>query len=129
MKFVKKNDLILIAVLLFIGLGCWAIYYYLNVDKPAAAEIYYKSKLVETVYLTAGVDRRFSIPQKSGVVFHQYPDKTICFEESDCPDKICVKTGRIGMAGESAACLPNQIIIKIVAGAGQDDDKPDIIIN
>ena len=41
-----------------------------------------------------------------------YTDGRIRFAEADCPDKICVLTGKLSMVGESAACLPNGVLIK-----------------
>ncbi|UOD34247.1 NusG domain II-containing protein [Deferribacteraceae bacterium V6Fe1] len=35
------------------------------------------------------------------------------FVESDCKDKICIKTGYIEMCGEVAVCLPNKVAIEI----------------
>ena len=32
---------------------------------------------------------------------------------SDCPEKICVKTGEIHLAGEMIVCVPNKVVIKI----------------
>ncbi|HOJ11758.1 MAG TPA: NusG domain II-containing protein [Clostridiales bacterium] len=49
----------------------------------------------------------------------------IRFEESDCPDKTCVRTGWISRSGQSAVCLPAGIIIKIV---GDDISDTDIIL-
>lgn len=37
----------------------------------------------------------------------------IRFEESDCPDRLCVKTGWIERVGDAAVCLPNRVMIKI----------------
>lgn len=127
MKFIRKTDFLILAVLLAVGIGGWMIYRTLASGKPAVAEIYYGSELVETVPLTKGQDRTFSIPQNEHVVFHLYPDGSICFAESDCPDQICVRTGRISLPGESAACLPNQIILKVVSADGGTGDGPDII--
>jgi hypothetical protein len=123
MKFAKKSDFIALAVLLLVCAGAWFGYRQYFGRQGTAAEIYYQSKLVETVDLTRGVEKRFSIPQNKNVVFHLYRDGSICFEESDCPDKICIRAGRLRAVGESAACLPNQIVLKIVAkGSGGADD-------
>ncbi|WP_024834571.1 NusG domain II-containing protein [Ruminiclostridium josui] len=46
----------------------------------------------------------------------------ICFLESDCPDKICVKTGWLSQPGEIAVCLPNKIIIKLEQDKNQNVD-------
>ena len=42
---------------------------------------------------------------------------------ADCPDKVCVHTGRISLAGERIVCLPYKLEIRVVApdGDGGDD--------
>ena len=50
------------------------------------------------------------------------------FEESDCPDKVCVRTGWISRPGQSAVCLPAGIIIKIVGEYNEDNNDIDIIL-
>ncbi|MBC7082580.1 MAG: NusG domain II-containing protein [Firmicutes bacterium] len=35
---------------------------------------------------------------------------------SDCPDKVCVKTGWIEHPGEVIVCLPNRVVVKIQGG-------------
>jgi hypothetical protein len=35
------------------------------------------------------------------------------FEEADCPDRLCVKTGWLEDNGDTAVCLPNKTIIRI----------------
>lgn len=37
----------------------------------------------------------------------------IRFEESNCPDKVCVKTGWLEKPGDTAVCLPGRFMIKI----------------
>lgn len=127
MKFIKKTDLIIISVLLVLCVGGWFAYQHFFGSKAALAEIYYKSQLVETVDLTAGVDKHFSIPQNKNVVFHAFSDGSICFEQSDCPDKICIHAGKLHTVGESAACLPNSIVMKIVPKNQRGADDLDII--
>jgi len=128
MKFIKKADVVILLVLFAVCSAGWLLYQKQYGSKAAVAEIYYKSELVETVDLTKGVDRRFSIPQNKHVVFHQYSDGSICFEESNCRDKICIKAGRLKTVGQSAACLPNQIVLKIVAKDGRKTNGPDMVI-
>ena len=45
--------------------------------------------------------------------------------EADCPDKVCVKTGRISHVGESIICLPNRLAITVRGDS--DPDAPDFI--
>lgn len=128
MKFIKKTDFVILLAVLAVCSAGWLFYQKEYGSEAAVAKIYYQSQLVETVDLTKGVDRRFSIPQNKNVVFHQFSDGSICFEESNCPDKICIKAGRLKTVGQSAACLPNKIILKIVAKNGGKSDNPDIVI-
>lgn len=115
MKFFKKSDVIIIALIVIISIAGLIIYNSVFSKKRAKAEIYYNNSLVKTVALNTGVDEKFSIPQNKHVVFHLYKDGSIRFEESDCPDKICIKTGKIKTVGETAACIPNKIFVKIVS--------------
>lgn len=128
MRFFKKYDLLIIALVIIFGVALGVFNYYNLSDEMAKAEIYYKSELIETIVLNTGIDKRFTIPQKEHVVFHLYPDGSLAFEESDCPDKICIRSGKLNMVGETAACLPNELIIKIVPINDNTTSDIDIIV-
>ncbi|MBR0598738.1 NusG domain II-containing protein [Sinanaerobacter chloroacetimidivorans] len=128
MKFFKKTDLIIISVILAVSAAAWFAYQHSFGQERAEAEIYYYSELVETVALDQGIEKTFSIPQDEHVVFHLYADGTIRFEESDCPDKVCIHAGRLGTVGQYAACLPNGIILKIVPVNGHHEEDVDITV-
>lgn len=128
MKFAKKIDIIIIAAIVLVCIIFWGVYKIIYYQTPATAQIYYKSQLIETIDLTKEKDHVFSIPQNKHVVFHLYPDGSICFEESDCRDKICIRSGKLNIVGETAACLPNQIILKIVRSDKSKSDDPDVVI-
>lgn len=48
-------------------------------------------------------------------------DGAVAVTEADCPDQICVRTGRIHTAGEVIACLPHETIITIEGEPGRQD--------
>jgi hypothetical protein len=127
MKFFKTTDILIVLAIVLTGICLLNVYNYIYSNEPAKAEIYYKSELVKTVVLSTGVDKVFSIPQKEQVVFHIKRDGSICIEESDCPDKICVKTGSISSIGQTVACLPNEIFMKIAPIKDDNDNDIDII--
>ncbi len=130
MKFVKKKDLIIIILILLIAITLYFVYNVYNQNsgkKEAKAEIYYESELIMTVPLNEKIDKTFSIAQNEHVIFHLYEDGSIRFEESDCPDKVCIKSGRLKFIGSSTACLPNKIILKIVPVKGTDNDVDMIV--
>ena len=119
MKYFKKTDLLIIAVLVLISALSCGIYRGVSAGEEVKAEIYYRSELVRTVELIKGSEETFSIPEVPGVVFHRYADGTIAFLESDCPDQVCVHAGRIGTPGQFAACLPNSLVLRVVS-AGEE---------
>ncbi len=128
MRFFKKTDIVIILAIVVVGIGLWAVYNYAYLTKPAKAEIYYKSELVTTIDLNTGEDKRFSIPQNEHVIFHLNKNGSINFEESDCPDKVCIRAGMLRTVGKTAACLPNEIILRIVPLNNRSDDELDMIV-
>lgn len=84
------------------------------------AEVYQDGRLVRAIQLgelTSPVDFELD-----GL----YHDKLLAergrirFEWADCPDKTCVHTGWLTRAGQSAACLPNRVLVKLVGDADED---------
>lgn len=128
MKFFKKTDVIIIAVILAFSGISWVIYDTAFSDKAARAEIYYYSELVQTVELEKGEEMTFSVPQEEDVVFQLDTEGNIAFIQSDCPDKVCIKAGKLHQVGQFAACLPNGLVLKIVSAGQLGNDDADIIL-
>lgn len=122
LRFSRKADWILLGAVLAACAALILVFRAVGEGRRVKAEIYYGSELAETVALDTGEERRFSIPQNEHVVFHLYKDGSIAFEESDCPDKVCIRAGKLSRVGQSAACLPNKITLKIVADGRRDSD-------
>lgn len=57
----------------------------------------------------------------SGESYLEILDGRVRMVDSDCPDKLCVKTGWISSPGESIVCLPNRVVIEVVSGDGGPD--------
>lgn len=128
MKFFKKTDIIIISILLILSVGGYIAYRKIFSDTKSLAHIYYESKLVKTIDLSEKKDYSFRLEQNDHVLIHVYSDGSIAFEESNCPDKVCIHSGKLNTVGESAACLPNKIVIKIVRNDGKNKDDVDIIV-
>lgn len=50
----------------------------------------------------------------------------IRFAKSTCPDQICVHTGLISRSGEIAACVPANVLVRIIKEKQSQD--PDVIL-
>lgn len=48
-------------------------------------------------------------------------NREVYMESADCPDKVCVKTGRISRAGETIVCLPHKVVVEIKGGGSNAD--------
>lgn len=115
-KLITKKDFILLCIVLVIGVAGIILMNF--AQKGTMAEIKVDGKTVETVFL----DENFE-EEVNGV--------TICCEngeiyvkDSSCPDKVCMRSGRISKAGEGVICAPNRVAIEI---NGKNNDLPDAL--
>lgn len=57
-------------------------------------------------------------------------DGSVYMKSADCPDQICVKTKAIRTSASSIVCLPNKVVVEIVApdGAKASEDV-DVVVH
>jgi len=127
MKFFKRTDLVIIVAILAIAAGLYFVYLHSAQGKEVEAKIFYENKLVKVVSLSDGKDYDFSVKGHEDVVFHVYADGSIAFVKSDCPDKVCINAGKQRLSGQSAACLPNGLVLRI-APLEDNLSDPDVVI-
>lgn len=127
MKYMRKADLIIIAAVILVALLFLVLNKFFFTEKGVYAEIYHDSVLVERIELSKAEAGSFSISGKPDVVFQLYADGSIAFIQSDCPDKVCIRSGKLKYAGQFAACVPNRMMLKIVSD-DEDHEGPDLII-
>jgi hypothetical protein len=108
-----KKDIIFIVALLVAAVVFYVAYNKIFAqNKDIYAEISVDGKAVKTVELYE--NQTFSLDDMQNITF-DVKNCAIAFVHSDCPDKICVKTGYIKKQGQTAVCLPNKTTLKIVA--------------
>ena len=56
----------------------------------------------------------FSVQGAVGELVVEIREGTVAVIRADCPNKICVRTGRRGRSGDVIVCVPNMTIIRIV---------------
>lgn len=117
-KFFNKTDLLFMGVLCILALILLLVVS-LSSPKGTTAQIYLHNVCVMTCDLTE--DSIFQIDQVPEVTF-QIQDGKIRFLSSDCPDQVCVRTGFISLAGQTAVCLPHRLVIRIISDSPSDLD-------
>ncbi len=110
LKVITLGDKILVGLL--IALGVLSLVALDHFRAPGArviievdGQIVHQSDLsaTEEVTLTGPIGRTVvRVHQRSARVSY-----------SDCPEKVCVKTGKIHRAGEMIVCVPNKVVVKI----------------
>lgn len=45
--------------------------------------------------------------------------------EANCPDKLCVKQGKVKLGGQTVVCLPNKLTVRIIS---DDEESVDIVM-
>ncbi len=112
-RLFQKRDVLLLTALLIIAL---LAFLFTSKDSGDTAEIWINGKLYRSYSL--GVP--FEEVLENGVVLTG-DGKSAWFEHSDCPDKVCIETGKLSLSGQWAACLPNETVLKIVKDNGDVD--------
>ncbi len=124
MKLAKKADFILLVILLLaVGL-CFLPKFLPSTATDITAVVSVNGKEVERIPLgTVTEAYTLSLDCNPKVTLTVEPG-CIYYSSADCKDKICVHTGRLTRAGDSAACLPSKTSIVLV---GTDKDAPDAL--
>ena len=110
----RKKDLLLIlpVLLLAIGMLLW------NQFRPSTQEltavVEENGTVIHTYDLTAQkAVQTIDIGGSYHVRLLLEPGK-ISFLHSDCPDQICVRTGKLTKVGQVAVCLPAKVSVRVI---------------
>lgn len=115
----KKNDLILIVIILVLAGAIFGFWRFTNANvENLVVRIYVEDDLYYTHPLTDDLEKSLTIETAFGKNIVTIKDGTVDMIEADCPDQVCVDSQAISKAGESLVCLPHQVFVDIVG------DKP-----
>ncbi len=118
MKMIKKNDLILIGVILLLGL---AVIGYLNLTKEEGSKVVItmNGEVYDTLYLKE--NSTYTVKGKDGTYnTFEIKDGYVDMLDASCPDKLCVNHSNIHYNNETIVCLPNKVVLQIT-GAGESE--------
>ncbi len=122
----KRNDLILIACILVIGIiGIVSVEWYKSSSTSnGEAVVFVDGK--ETGRYPLNVDTEVRIEGVNGYNYLIIRSGKAWIEEADCPDKICIYHGKIHKNGETLVCLPNKVVVEVQNG---EENEVDISTN
>lgn len=115
--------MILVTVLLLVALSIFAYpivkMSFSNV-KPVAV-ISHNFKVIKRVDLSEVTGDQLIDVQGKHKLKIEVQNKRIRVKEANCPDQVCVRTGWLKKPGDTAVCLPEQLIIKIEGNESEVD--------
>lgn len=121
---IKKNDMILIAVILVLALGV-ILFINLNKEEGSRVVVTVDKKPYKTFDLSK--DTTFTVEDgKGGFNTFVIKSKTVDMLEASCPDKICVNHKPIRYDHETIVCLPNKVVLTIES---DENSEVDMIAN
>jgi hypothetical protein len=119
-KFLNLKEAAIIAIILII---CFLALFIVNSGKNGKYAVI-SSDGNEILRLELDKDRQnITVANAENIVF-EVKDGAIFVTETDCHDKICLKTGAVSKNGQSIVCLPKKITVKIIG----EDSEADVTI-
>lgn len=113
-NMLKKGDLILIGVLVVLILASAAWMSFIRSGNTSKIAVVKQDNIV-----IKKIDLEKVKEQERIKIDGQYTETILVengrirFEEADCPDQVCVRTGWLSERGDNAACVPNHAVIVI----------------
>ena len=104
----RKADLYLIIFCLLAALVCYLLFTFSN-SKGDKVVVRVDGIITNTYSLSD--DGTYSLNNGSNILVIK--EKKAYLIESDCPDKLCVKQGKISKCNQCITCLPNKLTVTI----------------
>lgn len=116
-KLFGKYDIIIILFLLAVALILLAPKLFSN--EKLTATIYQNGEAVRTVNLSE-TEKEYEIKLDGATILVE--KNRISFKDADCPDKLCVKCGKLTRAGDTAVCVPTATVITVYSNGEKQVD-------
>lgn len=123
MKNKRKNDLVLILLMLVIGVLGVAVIIYIQREDTISGEALVTIDGKEYGRFPLDEDRVEHIQvSESSYNILEIRDGHADITDASCPDSVCVNHWKVSKKNQSIVCLPNKLVVTIVNGAESDVD-------
>ena len=120
----RRNDLLLLLGIL-LAVAIFALTYTLTRKEGSYAAVLKDGAEIARYSL----DEEMEVPITDGESITNLlviKDGKAVITEATCPDQICVHHRAVSKAGETIVCLPQKVVVKIVAS--EKTDAPDLVV-
>lgn len=113
---VRKTDIWLLAVILSVAV-IMTVVIQIGIKKPGeTAVVTVDGKVVKELPLSRDTKEIEIEGYQGGINRIVVSEGWVYMSYADCPDELCVHTGRIRNTGETIVCLPHRVVIEIKGG-------------
>jgi len=109
----KWGDFTIILVVFLFAAGLGLRLWIPRTEGGLYAEIWLEGKLTERVLLNDGMHRTISVGDNNTI---ELEGMTAKIASANCRDQVCVHTGTLTRAGQTAVCLPNRVVLRLTGG-------------
>ena len=110
-----RYDILLICVLLFVSLAAVGITLLTSAEGASVMVEINGEKVAEYSLASEG---EFALNGGTNILVIKNGEAYLIY--ADCPDKVCVHTGKIKYVGQSIVCLPNRLSVTVIGDSGVD---------
>lgn len=116
---IKKGDIVIFITIGFVILLS-TILFYTPKKEAKVLKIYQNSTEYASFSLSPKYARTFYVPTSNepnaGYNRIRIENGEVSITESTCPNKDCIKMGKISQAGDMLICLPHKLILRLEGG-------------
>ena len=119
----KKNDMILVGIILVISLIALGTIKWFQSQNDAAQEVLVKHDgvIIKSFKLSEKTNEEFLYEEDGEINRISIKDGVVSIAEANCRDQICVKTQAITQNGGIIVCLPHKVTVEIFSENAEDD--------
>lgn len=121
-----KRDIILVLSMVIIAAAAFLIINFAVKKDGSYAVIKVDGNVIKTLDLNSGETIIEVNGYQGGVNKVVINDGKVSMTDADCPDELCVMTGKISRVGETIVCLPHRVVVEIKGSP--DDDSIDSVV-
>lgn len=117
----KKNDFIIIGIVLLLGLAGFFIMDFIQNQSTGDMRVIIRhdGDVIKEIPFSSETNEVFVFEDGEETNTIEIKNGEVTISEANCRDQICVKTQDISKNGEIIVCLPHQVTVEIYSESGE----------
>lgn len=113
----NKRDFIAIAIVIILSAAGFLL---LNLGHAQGSEVVITADGSEYGTYPLSEDKVIEIKSDVGSNIVVIENGSVYMKDADCPDRYCVKQGKVTGSGDSIICLPHKLVVEVKSSDGEN---------